>query len=445
MLERLTPARRNLALAALGVLVLWFAWTVRSVLNPLLLGYLLAYIVHPLVLKLEHRGWSRRAAVNAIFVGAGLGGVVLSLGLLVQGRGLALRLAGSDIIAAAGAELEGLAQRALELVRREDGEHENGGAGSDGEGDVQGTGADGSQGGAGADGEQESDPTAGDPASTGDATLPVAAPATPPPEDLRFGDLAREFWSQLTAEQAGAAGRAAIAGAGGVWSVLSAWFGSLLAFGTMLILLPVYTYFLLFDLGRIHGFVRRYLPIRDRARLAGVGRDLGAVLANFFRGRMLVCLFKGLFLTLALWVLGVDYALFLGLGSGFLALVPFVGAALGFLGTCLVGLGLLDMDPLGLLVRLSIVFGLAELFEGYVLIPKILGDSLGLHPVVVIASVMVGGAALGMFGFLIALPLTAALTLLSREFVLPALADFADEDDSVGPPEPEVRGETAGG
>ena len=221
---------------------------------------------------------------------------------------------------------------------------------------------------------------------------------------------------------------AVLAWGDGVWSLLSAWFGSLLAFGAMLLLLPVYAYFLLFELGRIHGFVRRYLPIRDRARLAGVGRDLGEVLASFFRGRMLVCLFKGLFLTAGLLLLGVDYGLLLGLGSGFLSLVPFVGAAIGFGGTALVGLGLLEMDPVHLLVWLGVIFGLGELLEGYVLIPKILGDSLGLHPVVVIASVMVGGAALGMFGFLIALPLTAGLTLLVKEFVLPALAEFADED-----------------
>ena len=65
------------------------------------------------------------------------------------------------------------------------------------------------------------------------------------------------------------------------------------------------------------------------------------------------------------------------------------------------------------------------------LIPKILGDSLGLHPVVILVAVFIGGAALGLFGFLLAIPLAATLIILFRELVMPALADFAEEDSHV--------------
>jgi len=67
MLQSLPRARRNLALLGLLALVLWFAWTVRAALNPLLLAFLLAYMLHPLVLSLERRGWSRKRSVNVIF------------------------------------------------------------------------------------------------------------------------------------------------------------------------------------------------------------------------------------------------------------------------------------------------------------------------------------------------------------------------------------------
>ncbi len=60
MIDRLSPTARKVVLVALFVLIGWFLWTVRSVLNPLILGYLLAFVVHPLVLKLEKRGWRRR-------------------------------------------------------------------------------------------------------------------------------------------------------------------------------------------------------------------------------------------------------------------------------------------------------------------------------------------------------------------------------------------------
>jgi predicted PurR-regulated permease PerM len=80
--------RRNWALAVLGALILWFAWTVRSALNPLIAALLLAYILHPLVLRLERRGWSRQRAVNVIFGVAALGATLLGFALALQARSL---------------------------------------------------------------------------------------------------------------------------------------------------------------------------------------------------------------------------------------------------------------------------------------------------------------------------------------------------------------------
>jgi predicted PurR-regulated permease PerM len=157
-----------------------------------------------------------------------------------------------------------------------------------------------------------------------------------------------------------------------------------------------------------------------------IGGQIGEVLANFFRGRLLVCVAKGTFLTVGLYACGVDYALLLGMGTGFLSLVPFVGSAIGFVMALLVGM--LEHSVVESLLRVGIVFALAELFENYVLIPKILGNSLGLHPIIVIFSLMAGAASLGMFGLLVALPLTATLVILGREFLLPTLAELADKD-----------------
>jgi predicted PurR-regulated permease PerM len=88
---------------------------------------------------------------------------------------------------------------------------------------------------------------------------------------------------------------------------------------------------------------------------------------------------------------------------------------------------MLEYDLFTALWRTGLIYLLAEVFEGYVLMPKILGDSLGLHPVVVLASLMIGGAALGMFGILLALPLAATVIILTRELVLPALRKTAME------------------
>lgn len=88
MLQNLTPARRNLVLAAVAAAVLWFAWTVRAALNPLMLGLLFAYILHPMVLKLERRGWSRKRAVNLIFGAFGVVALLLALAVFAQARAL---------------------------------------------------------------------------------------------------------------------------------------------------------------------------------------------------------------------------------------------------------------------------------------------------------------------------------------------------------------------
>jgi predicted PurR-regulated permease PerM len=102
-----------------------------------------------------------------------------------------------------------------------------------------------------------------------------------------------------------------------------------------------------------------------------------------------------------------------------------VGAFGGFVLAAVVGI--LEHGVIGSLVRAVLVFGAGEIFEGYVLVPRILGDKLGLHPLVVFFALFAGGAALGMLGLLIALPLTATLVVLFQEFVLPALKQFADE------------------
>jgi predicted PurR-regulated permease PerM len=390
VLDRLSPLARNVALACLFALLGWFFWSVRSVLNPLILAYLLAFILHPLVLSLERRGWTRRAAVNTIFVTC-LGALSL-LGFVFFQQGRAM-------VRALTAE-KGISEQVR--ARIEQGLH---------------------------DYEKEIDWALKAlhreaPADT--AAAPGETPAGTAKlrnfEDLRvFVEQALQDW--IEGGQAAATGKEAAS-----WAIqlLKRVFGGVMAFLGLVVLLPIYTWFLLFELERIHSFVQRYLPRRDRGRLVKIGTQIGEVLSNFFRGRLLVCLCKGIFLALGLWIAGVQYWVLIGLGTGFLGLIPFVGSMIGFIVALL--FGFLDYDVFSSLVRTGTVFLLAEALENYVLIPKILGDSLGLHPIVVIFSLLAGAASLGMFGLLIALPLTASLVILAREFVLPVLADLADQD-----------------
>lgn len=449
MLERLSKNHRNFALVAIGLLLGWFAWKVRAVLNPLILGYLLAYILRPLVARLEERGMRRRKAVNIIFALFGVMLVVLLGGVFIQGRQLVqgqIELAerGEDPFTRAEENLDELLVRAGDFWDETFGDEEEPTEGEPGS-EAEGTGDPAPDAGTDADGaaDDEADvETPGGPAVPGSDPSPdgdwlEAAPdadhalEAANTDELTVRELVRAWfaeWSEGNEEVSGFTKAQILLG------YVQRIFGGVLSVLGFLTLLPVYTYFLLFELERIHEFLRSHVPKKERERVTRIGRSVGAVIANFFRGRLLISLLKGLVIAIGLSLLGVPYGFLLGMFAGALSLIPFVGPTIGFVGTELIALQHFDdaghagLWTLGLI---GAVFALAEFLEGYVLIPKILGDSLGLHPVVILLSVFVGGAALGLFGFLLAIPLAATLIILFRELVMPALADFAEEDSHV--------------
>jgi len=408
VIDRLSPLARNLALVALCLLLGWFCWVVRSVLNPLILGYLLAFILHPLVLRLEKRGWTRRKAVNVIFTAFAMGLFLMGAAVFFQARSLVTSFASDEGF---GRKIDARFEEAVRdhqkeiqwLVTLLPKRHAPEGA----------------------------------PAANAETPVAPATTGVQPVAPLSWSELQQiilEAWQNyLTEGQREKVGEIGLQAGQFVWLFLQRVFGGVLAFLGLVVLWPIYTYFLLFELERIHTFVTRYLPYQERDRMVRIGTQIGEVLASFFRGRLLVCLVKGTFLALGLWAADVPYALLLGLGTGFLSLIPFVGSAIGYGLTFIIAM--LDHGLVSALWRTGIVFTLAEALENYVLIPKILGDSLGLHPIVVIFAIMAGGASMGMFGLLLALPITASLVILAREFLLPVLAQMADKEKP-RPPRP---------
>jgi predicted PurR-regulated permease PerM len=384
MLERLSPARRNLALLALGAVALWFCWIVRGVLNPLLIGYLLAFILHPLVVRVEKRGMSRRSAVNLIFASGFLLAVLMTIGLVSQLRALAIEVYGNIKSLAAAPEGQELPLHDRLQDKLDEFTLTLNGWGLD--------------------------------------VKPIAVPEL---------DTVRELAVKFFNAHGDTAGRTGLLWAGRGLSFVARFVGGVLSAAGLFLLVPLYTYYFLFVLGPMHESIRRYFPRRERARLTRVAERIGEVVASFFRGRLSVAFFKGLFLAVGLTIADMPYGFLFGMLSGFLSIVPFVGAFAGFVLALFVGI--LDHGVIGSIVRAGLVFGAGELVEGYVLVPRILGEKLGLHPLVVFFALLAGGAALGMLGLLLALPITAALVILIQEFVLPALRQFADESPLAGP------------
>jgi predicted PurR-regulated permease PerM len=378
MYSRVPPARRGLLLLAVVLAFGWFAWTVRAALNPLLVAILFAYMLHPMVLSLERRGWTRRHAVNTIYVVAAVLTLGIGLGTFLQARTLWRELMSDTTLVSrldeqvqtAAAQVEGFLQRWT-----------------------------------GGERPAEEPDTPQTPESASDVS-----PLSSLVADVRAWIESQEGASALQP--------------GNLWALVRRMFGSLISAAVFAFLVPVYTWFLLFELERIQGFVHSYLPAADREVAGRIGSQIAEVLGNFFRGRLLVCLIKGLLLAGAMAVLGIPYAFLLGILSGLFSLIPFAGPAIGYGAAFL--LALLEFEPAGAAWRVGLIFALGELVEGYVLLPYILGDKLGLHPLVVFLSLTVAGAALGMFGVLLALPLTATAIILTRELVLPLARDWAE-------------------
>ncbi len=428
MLDKLSKTRRNLALLALAVAVLWFAWTVRTALNPLMLGLLFAYILHPMVLKLERRGWSRRKAVNTIFGAFGVVVLLLTFAIVMQARALwrdvnaedgaldRMRTQLKEIVASAeeratkiGLDLQALQGIPGEARKDEDGEAPATGTEAVPEGDGDGT-----------------EPLAPPEESAEAAKAPQGPPTA---DESARRTLVDELFDRAKgwafSKDGSDAAQASLQAAGGVWHTLEIAFGSLVTVLSLVFLVPLYTWFLLFELERISSFVVGYIPRDQRTLWSRIGGQMAGMLGAFFRGRMLVCLLKGLLLTVTMAALGIPYSLLVGMLGGFLSLIPVVGPGVGYLLAFL--LALLVHDPLGASWRCAVVFAVGELGEGYVLMPKVLGEQLGLPPVVVLASLMIFGSALGMFGLLLALPLTAASVILAKELLLPALKQWAED------------------
>lgn len=182
---------------------------------------------------------------------------------------------------------------------------------------------------------------------------------------------------------------------------------ALLAFVVNLLLVPVVLFYLLRDwdrlLARVDRLIPRHLHKKARAMLGEIDR----VLAEFLRGQLLVILVMGVYFVVALWLAGLEFALPIGLISGLLVFIPYVGALLGFvLGTIA---ALMQFDSPWGLAWVWVAFGVGQALEGMAVTPWLVGDRIGLHPVAVIFALLAFGQVFGFFGVLLALPASAAL------------------------------------
>ena len=157
------------------------------------------------------------------------------------------------------------------------------------------------------------------------------------------------------------------------------------------------------------------IPSRYRPRVRRIAVEVDQRLSAFVRGQLTVASLLGLMYAIGLLIVGIDLAIPVGLLSGALFIVPYLGNAVGFVLAAF--LALVKFGFGGKLLGVAIVFLGVQLIEGNLLTPRIVGDQVGLHPLVVMIALIVGGSLLGIWGMLLAIPITAVLSVLANEWM----------------------------
>ena len=189
--------------------------------------------------------------------------------------------------------------------------------------------------------------------------------------------------------------------------------GSLVNVAVLLVVVPVVAFYLLYDWDRMIAEIDRLLPREHAPVIRRLASEIDRTLASFIRGMGTVCLILGTYYAVALMLVGLQFGLVVGAVAGLITFIPYVGALIG--GALAIGLALFqfwgDWLSIGLVAG---IFVLGQVIEGNVLTPKLVGESVGLHPVWLIFALSVFGALFGFVGMLVAVPVAAAIGVLAR-------------------------------
>ena len=198
------------------------------------------------------------------------------------------------------------------------------------------------------------------------------------------------------------------------WLLNSLQIGGIAVVGVVvnLLLIPVVLFYLLRDWSVLMSRIDALIPRHLHARAHKIFLEIDAVLAEFLRGQMLVMLVMSVFYIVGLWLAKLQFALPIGLLSGLLVFIPYVGFALGF--TLATMAALLQFGDLSGLLWVWLVYGVGQALESMAVTPILVGERIGLHPVAVIFALLAFGTLFGFFGVLLALPASAALLVALR-------------------------------
>lgn len=263
------------------------------------------------------------------------------------------------------------------------------------------------------------DAPAAAPAPVADAPATSAAAADASPESelqsLLSGDWVKTTLPRLP---------------GIIWSFVRSSVGGFLGvFGFLLsfIIVPLYLYYFLIESAKIQEKWSDYLPLRASAfkdEVVSCLNEINSYLVAFFRGQLFVSVINGIATGIGLVIVGLDFGLPIGLALCLAGIIPYLGIALCWIPAVIIasvqgGSALMPADPWWVMpLVVTVVFALVQQIDALFITPRIVGEAVGLHPMTVIASVLVWGLLLGgLLGAILAVPLTASVKVLFQRYV----------------------------
>ena len=182
---------------------------------------------------------------------------------------------------------------------------------------------------------------------------------------------------------------------------------------SLMVVTPIVAFYLLEDWDHIVAKVDSWLPREHVDTLRGLAQEVDGALAGFIRGQGSVCLLLGGFYAIALSLVGLKFGMAIGLVAGFLTFIPYAGALIG--GVLAIGVALVTFWPdFTSILTVVAVFVVGQFLEGNFLSPKLVGKSIGLHPVWLMFALFAFGYLFGFVGLILAVPLAAAAGVLVR-------------------------------
>lgn len=172
-----------------------------------------------------------------------------------------------------------------------------------------------------------------------------------------------------------------------------------------LIIALILAFYLLRDFNQIKSNLIGLLPTRYREKVLVFWSEINQVIEGFIRGQLLVAFFVAFTVTVGLYWLGIPYALIIGLIAGIAGIIPYLGSIIGILPALILAF----LQSPWLALKVLVMFVIIQQVEGSIVAPKIVGERVGLHPLIIVFSLLAGGQLLGIWGMLLAVPLAAAL------------------------------------